>query len=75
MKEWDDFGKDIKFTITINEFMQILKVYDEIKAKRHKEIPCQMDDELYYPSLILTCISLIMTERKTQQDKRLKEMR
>ena len=57
MTEWDDFGKDVEITISFNELMNILKVYDE--AKVNNGIFCQMDDELYYPSLTWACFSLL----------------
>ena len=57
MTKWDDFGKDVEITISFNELMSILKLYDEVKVKNGA--PCQMDDELYYPSLTWTCFSLL----------------
>ena len=57
MTEWDNFGKDVEITISFNELMNILKVYDE--AKVNNGIFCQMDDELYYPSLTWACFSLL----------------
>ena len=57
MTEWDNFGKDVEITISFNELMNILKVYDEAKVKNI--IPCQIDDELYYPSLTWACFSLL----------------
>ena len=39
MTEWDDFGKDAEITISFNELMNILKVYDETRVKNI--FPCQ----------------------------------
>jgi hypothetical protein len=61
MTEWDDFGKDVEITISYNELMNILKVYDEAKVKNG--IPCQMNDKLYYPSLTWACFSLLLKSK------------
>ena len=57
MTEWEDIGKDAEITISFNELMDILKTYDEARIKNG--FPCQMDDELYYPSLTWACFSLL----------------
>ena len=59
MNKYDDLGKDVEITISFNEFMKILKVYDDNVDK----IPCHVDDELYYPSLTCACISMVMKAR------------
>ena len=61
MTEWDNFGKNAEITISFNELMNILKVYDE--AKVMNIIPCQIDDELYYPSLTWACFSLLLKSK------------
>jgi len=59
MNEYDNFGKDVEITISLNDIMKILKVYDDNVDK----IPCHVDDELYYPSLTCACISMVMKAR------------
>lgn len=67
MNEYDDLGKDVEITISFNEFMKILKVYDEIRVRR--DIPCQIDDELYYPSLTWACFSMVLKGRLEESKK------
>jgi len=42
MNEYDNFGKDVEITISLNELMKILKMYDDNIDKS----PCHVDDEL-----------------------------
>ena len=57
MNEYDDLVKDVEITISFNEFMKILKAYDEIRVRR--DIPCQIDDKFYYPSITLAFFSMV----------------
>ena len=72
MNEYDDLGKDVEITISFNEFMKILKVYDEVRVRR--DFPCQIDDELYYPSLTWVCFSLVLKERIKESRKETDEL-
>ena len=72
MNKYDDIGKDVEITISFNEFMKILKVYDETKLKG--SIPCHLDDELYYPSLTWACFSLVLKERIKESRKETDEL-
>ena len=72
MNKYDDIGKDAEITISFNEFMKILKVYDETKLKG--SIPCHLDDELYYPSLTWVCFSLVLKERIKESRKETDEL-
>ena len=72
MNKYDDIGKDVEITISFNEFMKILKVYDETKLKG--SIPCHLDDELYYPSLTWVCFSLVLKERIKESRKETDEL-
>ena len=67
MNEYDDLGKDVEITISFNEFMKILKVYDEVRVRR--DFPCQIDDELYYPSLTWACFSMVLKGRLKESKK------
>ena len=67
MNKYDDLGKDVEITISFNEFMKILKAYDEIKVRR--DIPCQIDDKFYYPSITLAFFSMVLKGRLKESKK------
>ena len=66
--EFGDFGKELEFTISVNDLMNFLKMYD--RAREENPLNIVVGDKLWYRSIAMTFWSLtVKTKLKTGEVK------